>query len=130
MKSKIYFFTIIIIFSLSCGNHQIKEEKITGTWKLKDVKTNQIIANPEQYKVAMYQLIKTTSIQLNTDKSFTGTIWGDTSFGYWQVKNDSLVVNDLSNNNQFSVFIKELTPENLVLIETVDSVVEIFTFVK
>ncbi len=128
MKTKIYFI-IISLFLISCNN-TINEKQIIGNWKLKNVKTNQVISNPEQYKVAMYQLIKTTSIQLNQDKSFAGTIWGDTSFGYWLIKKDSLVVDDISNNNKFSVFIKELTETDLVLVETVDSVVEIFTFVK
>ncbi|MBN2893044.1 MAG: hypothetical protein JXL97_14340 [Bacteroidales bacterium] len=121
-------FVIMFLFAISCDDAQ--EEKIVGFWKLETVKTNQNISNPEQYQTAMDQLIRTTSIQFNTDKSFGGTVWGDTSFGYWLIKNDSLIIQDLSNKNDFSVLITELTNHKLTLQETVDSVVEVFTFVK
>lgn len=120
---------IAIIFITSC-NDISKQEQIIGFWQLQSVKTNQNISNPNQYKTAMDQLIRTTSIQLNQDKSFGATIWGDTSFGYWLIKDDSLVIQDLSNKNEFSVFIQQLTDEQLIIVETLDTVVEVFTFVR
>jgi Lipocalin-like domain len=128
MKIKILFI-FVLLFAISCDDEP-KDKVIVGFWQLKTVKTNQNISEPEQYKMAMDQLIRTTSIQFNEDKSFGGTIWGDTSFGYWHIKKDSLIINDLSNKIEFSVFIAELNPNTLIIQETVDSVVEIFTFVK
>lgn len=125
MKFKYIFLFLILIF-VSCSEDE--DVSIIGTWKLEKVNTNQQIENYDQYSSAMNQLIKTTSIQINEDHSFGGTIWGDTSFGYWTVKKDSLIVEDLSNSNKFSVYIKELTPTTLVLQEQADTVIEILTF--
>lgn len=126
---KIILFLFVLIFAISCDDEP-KDKAIVGFWQLKTVKTNQNISDPEQYKMAMDQLIRTTSIQFNEDKSFGGTIWGDTSFGYWHIKKDSLIINDLSNKIEFSVFVAELNSNSLIIQETVDSVVEVFTFVK
>ena len=127
---KINFLLIVLFFFVVSCSETSKDEEILGLWMLESVKTNQNIINLEQYQTAMDQLIRTTSIHFNKDQSFGGTIWGDTSFGYWNIKNDSLLIKDLSNKNEFSVLIKELNPHKLVLQETVDSVVEIFIFVK
>ena len=124
MKTKILLL-FVLFFVASCGDNP-KEEIIIGFWKLENVKTNQNINDIEQYKTAMDQLIRTTSIQFNEDNSFGGTIWGDTSFGYWNIKKDSLIINDLSNKNEFSVHICDLNQHKLVIQETVDSVVEIW----
>jgi len=126
MKLK-YLFFILILFAISCGE---ETASIVGYWKLDQVNTNQSVTNYDEYSSAMAQLIRTTSINFNDDHSFGGTIWGDTSFGYWTVKHDSLIVEDISNKTKFSVYIKELTPTKLVLQEQSDSVVEILTFVK
>ena len=128
---KVNFFIILfsLLFVVSCSENS-KNENILGFWKLESVKTNQNINDLEQYQTAMDQLIRTTSIHFNKDMSFGGTIWGDTSFGYWSIVQDSLKIKDLSNENEFSVLIKELTANRLIIQETVDSVVEIFIFVK
>lgn len=126
MKIK-YIFLVLTLLVVSCNEGDIS---LVGYWKLDKVNTNQNIANYDEYSLAMKQLIRTTSIQFNKDHTFGGTIWGDTSFGYWLVKKDSLIVEDISNKNEFSVFIQKLTPTTLVLKEQADSVVEVLTFVK
>ncbi len=126
MKQILFFASLIFLLSCSTDSN----EKILGFWKLKSVKTNQEIDNKEQYRVAMDQLIRTTSIEFKADRSFGASIWGDTSFGYWTIKKDSLVINDLSNQNEFKVYIEELTENKLIIVETLDSVVEVLTFVK
>jgi len=121
-------FIAILFFAISCSNSN--EEKIIGFWELQKVNTNQQITNENEYKTAMVQLIKTTSIQFNKDYSFGASIWSDTSFGSWQIIGDTLFINDESNKVTFGVRITQLTPKKLVLQEERDSVVEILTFVK
>ena len=119
---------LFLVLAVSCGRGVRKEDMIVGHWHLYSVKTNQSISNQEQYKTAMNQLIRTTSIQFNEDKSFGGTIWGDTSFGYWLIQGDSLIVKDLSNKIEFGVLITEITNHKLILQEVADSVIEILSF--
>ncbi len=126
---KKYSFLFVIIFLLfSCAED--KKTMIIGFWQLDKVKTNQKIENYNEYEAAMDQLIRTTSIQFNADNTFGATIWGDTSFGYWTMKNDSLYIEDISNNNVFSIYVKEINSNQLLLQEKADSIVEILTFIK
>ncbi len=121
-------FLIPILFLFACSD--LDEQDLVGYWTLHSVKTNQQITNKDHYSAAMDQLIRTTAIQFNADHSFGGSIWGDTSFGYWSIKNDSLIVDDISNKLKFSVLIKELSSKKLILQEEADSVIEILTFAK
>ncbi len=128
MKAKILFIAVILLLFARCS--ETKTEKIIGFWKLDKVATNQKIENPEEYRKSMIQLIKTTSIQFNADNSFGGTIWQDTSFGTWEISNDTLFITDFSNKNRFYVIITELTSSKLVLQEQKDSLIEVLTFVR
>jgi hypothetical protein len=128
MKTNLYLFLAIFLFSVGCSEN--KSEKIIGYWKLDKIATNQKIENQEEYRKSMLQLIKTTSIQFNADGSFGGTIWQDTSFGSWSIKNDTLFITDLSNKNKFFVIISDLTSSKLVLQEQKDSLIEVLTFVR
>jgi len=126
---KKYSIIFIILFTLiSCKGKSPKSELIIGLWHLEKVSTNQHIENQEQYKKSMIQLINTTQIQFNEDNTFGGAIWGDTSFGYWNIKKDSLIIEDLSNKIKFGVVIKSLTENKLELEEKSDSLIEILTF--
>jgi hypothetical protein len=128
---KKYFIILVVFFVLiSCKDKTPKSELIVGLWQLEKVSTNQHIENQEQYKKSMIQLINTTQIQFNEDNTFGGAIWGDTSFGYWTIKKDSLIIEDISNKTKFGVIIKSLTENKLELEEKSDSLIEILTFKK
>ena len=79
--------------------------------------SNQKINNSDDYRKALSQLIKTTSIEFSEDNSFKGTIWNDTTFGNWQLQNNNLIITDLVGKNSFSVKIKELGNYNMTLEE-------------
>ncbi len=121
---------IILAFTFLLGCSGNNEKKIIGFWSLQKVKTNQKITNKNQYKSAMIQLIKTTSIQFNKDFSFGATIWNDTSYGSWQIIGDTLLISDKSNKSKFKVRIAELSNRKLILQEVQDSIIELLTFVK
>ena len=127
MKYK-YFLLIGLFFVISCGG--LNEEDVVGHWQLQKVNTNQQVTNHEDYSKAMNQLIRTTSIYFNENNTFTGTIWGDTTFGFWTIKGDSLRVEDESNKVVFMAFIQDISYNNLVLKEQTDSIIEILTFTR
>ncbi len=112
MKSVLILFFIVIISA--CGT---KKDRITGEWRLISYESNQKINNPEEYRKALSQLIKTTSIEFFEDNTFKGTIWNDTAFGNWQLHNNNLIVTDLAGKNSFTVKIKELGNTNMTLEE-------------
>lgn len=123
-----FIFLLLIVFITACSSS--KDEQIIGFWKLEKVNTNQQITNKNEYKSAMVQLIRTTSIQFNKDFTFGATIWNDTSYGSWQIIGDTLFISDESNKTNFGVRINELSHRKLVLQEAQDSVIEMLTFSK
>lgn len=127
MKNTFIFLLLIVLISACTGS---REEQIIGFWRLEKVNTNQQISNKNEYKSAMVQLIKTTSIQFNKDYTFGATIWNDTSYGSWQIIGDTLFISDQSNKTNFGVRINELSRKKLVLQEAQDSVIEMLTFSK
>ena len=129
MKNKFIIFYILSIF-ISCQNQSISPEKVYGKWQLKNVKTNQVITNKEQYEKAIVQVIKSTKIEFFSDNKMSGTIWGDTTFGYWSVRNDSLIVLDNSNKKSFKTKILTLSSNKFVLEETHGKVVQQLIFVR
>lgn len=125
-------FIIIGLFSIliSCQNSTISPEKIYGKWDLKDVKTNQVVNNKEQYNKAIVQVVKSTKIEFFENNKMSGTIWGDTTFGYWSIRNDSLIILDNSNKKSFKTKILTLTDNKLILEETHGKVVQQLVFAK
>lgn len=126
MKSK-YLLFLLLLLLFSCDNVS-KSELIIGDWDLASVETNQIITNEKQYKSAINQLIQTTSLQLYSDKSFSATIWGDTSYGYWNITDDSLVIYDQSNETEFKAAVIKVSENQLVISETAGSIQEVLIF--
>lgn len=125
---KIYLILIPIFLFVSCQNDKVDSSQIFGTWHLRNVETNQQVQNIKDYQKAIKQLIKSTTIQFNNDNTFRGTIWGDTTFGYWSIVDKTLTIKDLSNKRDFSVKIKKLSNGKLILEENSDSIVQVLTF--
>ena len=123
---KLISFVLVIALLVSCSGN--KEERIIGYWQLQKVRTNQKIEHQQQYAKAMREMIRTTSIEFRSDGSFGASLWSDTSFGYWQIKGDSLFINDKSNRNRFGVKIAKLKRNELILLEKHDSIIEMLTF--
>jgi len=126
-KFKILIFLFAIVIN-ACQKD--KKQLLIGSWVLYDVKTSQIIENPESYQLAINELKSTTRINFYPNNIFEGTIWGDTTFGTWQLVNDTIYVADKSFKNKFKVYIKNISAEKLVLEETEDSITSTLIFKK
>jgi len=125
------FYIISFVFTIvltSCGGNNIK--KIKGQWYMSSFESNQNVQNQDDFQKTINQIIRTTSINFAEDKTFTGTIWNDTSFGTWNLKGDSLIITDLANRNKFKVKIITLDFYNLVLEENDGQVIERLYFIK
>ncbi len=125
MRKLIVFF---IVFTLISACEQ--EAEIAGVWLLDDVRTNQKIDNPDAYRQALTQLKLTTKIIFYPNRTFKGTIWGDTTYGTWQRIGNSLTISDRSFQKRFTVEIIKLTQDKLVLKQTDDSLITILEFVR
>lgn len=125
------FYLILILFAIvlySCGGSKI--DKLKGEWEMTNFESNQHIQNQQDYKNTSKQIMRTTSINFAEDKTFSGRIWNDTSFGTWNLLADSLIITDLASRNKFKVKILTLDYNNLVLEQTDGDLVERLYFSK
>ena len=93
-----------------------------GKWIAYDLQTNQKIENPQSYKKAIEEIKTSTKIEFTENNIFKGTIWGDTTYGTWQINNDTLFINDKSFKNSFKVYIQKISKNFLYLKQINDSV--------
>lgn len=125
------FYLILILFAValySCGGSDT--DKLKGEWKMTAFESNQYIPNQQDYKKTIKQIMKTTSIYFAEDKTFSGRMWNDTSFGTWDLLHDSLIISDFSAIKHFKVKILKLDYNNLILEQSDGNLVERLYFKK
>jgi len=120
-KTVIFFLLIVLFFSCREAKDDI-EQKIIGDWQMVNFSTNQIINNKEQYRKVATQMIMSTSLIINSNGTIKSIIWGTMEQGFWQVKNNFLIVYDQNKRERFRAQILKVTDTQLLLFQKVDKV--------
>ena len=120
---------IVLFFSCREAKDDI-EQKIIGDWQMVNFSTNQIINNKEQYRKVATQMIMSTSLIINSNGTIKSIIWGTMEQGFWQVKNNFLVVYDQNKRERFRAQILKVTDTQLLLFQKVDNVKVLLYFRK
>ena len=128
-KTVIFFLVIVLFFSCRETKDDI-EQKIIGDWQMVNFSTNQIINNKEQYRKVATQMIMSTSLIINSNGTIKSIIWGTMEQGFWQVKNNFLVVYDQNKRERFRAQILKVTDTQLLLFQKVDNVKVLLYFRK
>lgn len=98
--------SFILIFS-NCGSID-PNIAIEGSWKLDNIEISKSVDNPDNYIKALNQVKNSTQLNFLPDKTFSGKIWGDTTFGTWKIDQQT---------NQLTLFDSSTKVETVVEIE-------------
>ncbi len=135
-KIKFTYFKIItsiflILFFISCNNIE-PNEVILGEWTMTSITTNQDIVSENGFAKAVEEITTTTTLIFKADKTFSGKIWGDTTYGIWNIEENGTVLNIFDEQSNYKIRTKLIfiSDTKISLIEIQDSMAIKMNFMK
>jgi len=137
MNKKIYLYisiitSIIVITLLSACKNFEPNQDIVGQWVMTSIITNQKIVSESGFDKARTEIATTTSLTFNEDKTFFGKIWGDTTYGIWNIEKNGTILNifDEKSNYKIKTKLTFISKTKLSLVEKQDSMLVKMDFIK
>jgi len=124
--------SIIIILSLGSCQDIDPNQELVGEWTMSSIITNQEVESENSFAKARKEIATTTNLTFNADKTFFGKIWGDTTYGIWNIEQNGTILNIFDEQSNYKITTK-LTFESktkISLVEKQDSMSVKMDFIK
>lgn len=96
------------------------------------ITTNQDIVSENGFAKAVEEITTTTTLIFKADKTFSGKIWGDTTYGIWNIEENGTVLNIFDEQSNYKIRTKLIfiSDTKISLIEIQDSMAIKMNFMK